>query len=148
MLFSLVGRCQGEPAIINLSIGAQARALVRRMSPVGRLLDWLARSYNLLFIVSVGNHLGPLTIPADATSSADSAQSAAIRSVYDAALLRRILPPSDPLNALTIGATHSDGLVDIDVPDTAWDIIHQNAPAHYGARAGSRRGGTGSDRNH
>src|SRR5262249_34950077 len=46
-----------EPAarsvrIVNLSIGAQARTLVRRMSPVGRLLDWLAYSYNLLFVVS------------------------------------------------------------------------------------------------
>lgn len=119
--------------IINLSIGAQARALVRRMSPVGRLLDWLAHSYNLLFIVSAGNHLGPLTIPADATSNADSARSAALRSVYDAALLRGILPPGDALNALTIGATHSDGAGDIDVPDTAWDITHQNGPAHYGA---------------
>lgn len=119
--------------IINLSIGAQARALVRSMSPVGRLLDWLAHSYNLLFIVSAGNHLGPLTIPADATGSAESARSAAIRSVYDAALLRGILPPGDALNALTIGATHSDGLGDIDVPNTAWDITHQNGPAHYGA---------------
>lgn len=119
--------------IINLSIGAQARALVRRMSPVGRLLDWLANSYNLLFIVSAGNYLGSLTIPADATSSADSARSAAIRSVYDAALLRGILPPGDALNALTIGATHSDGLGDIDVPDTAWDITDPNGPAHYGA---------------
>lgn len=119
--------------IINLSIGAQARALVHRMSPVGRLLDWLAHSYNLLFIVSAGNHLGPLTIPADATSNADSARSAALRSVYDAALLRGILPPGDALNALTIGATHSDGLGDIEVPDTAWDITHQDGPAHYGA---------------
>ncbi|WP_206681792.1 MULTISPECIES: S8 family peptidase [unclassified Dietzia] len=119
--------------IINLSIGAQARALVRRMSPVGRLLDWLAHSYNLLFIVSAGNHLGPLTIPTDATSNADTARSAALRAVYDAALLRGILPPGDALNALTIGATHSDGLGDIDVPDTAWDITHQNGPAHYGA---------------
>lgn len=119
--------------IINLSIGAQARALVRRMSPVGRLLDWLAHSYNLLFIVSAGNHLGPLTIPADATGNAVSARSAALLSVHDAALLRGILPPGDALNALTIGATHSDGLGDIDVPDTAWDITHQNGPAHYGA---------------
>lgn len=119
--------------VINLSIGAQARALVRRMSPVGRLLDWLAHSYNLLFIVSAGNHLGPITIPAGATNSADSARSAAIRSVYDAALLRGILPPGDALNALTIGATHSDGLGDTDVPDTVWDITHPNGPAHYGA---------------
>lgn len=129
------GRSPVAPSvrIINLSIGAQARALVRRMSPVGRLLDWLAHSYNLLFIVSAGNHLGPLTIPADAISTTDSARSAALRSVYDAALLRGILPPGDALNALTIGATHSDGLGDIDVPDTAWDITHPNGPAHYGA---------------
>lgn len=119
--------------IINLSIGAQARALVRRMSPIGRLLDWLAHTYNLLFIVSAGNHLGPLTIPVDAADSADSARSAAIRSVYDAALLRGILPPGDALNALTVGATHSDGLGDVDVPDTAWDITYPNGPAHYGA---------------
>lgn len=119
--------------IINLSIGAQARALVRRMSPVGRLLDWLAHTYNLLFIVSAGNHLGPLVVPTDATSSADSARSAAIQSVHDAALLRGILPPGDALNALTIGATHSDGIRDSDVPDTVWDITHPNGPAHYGA---------------
>ncbi|EPH06830.1 hypothetical protein HMPREF1531_00432 [Propionibacterium sp. oral taxon 192 str. F0372] len=119
--------------VINLSIGAQARALVRRMSPVGRLLDWLAYSYNLLFIVSAGNHFGPITIPIDAASDPESARSAVIRSVYDAALLRGILPPGDALNALTIGATHSDGLGDIDVPDTVWDVTHPNGPAHYGA---------------
>jgi len=119
--------------IINLSIGAQSRALVRRMSPIGRLLDWLAHSYNLLFIVSAGNHLGPLTIPADAISNADSARSAATRSVYDAALLRGVLPPGDALNALTVGATHSDGLGDLNVPDTVWDITHPNSPAHYSA---------------
>ncbi|WP_417235278.1 S8 family peptidase [Arthrobacter sp.] len=119
--------------IVNLSIGAQARALVRRMSPVGRLLDWFAHSYNLLFIVSAGNHSDPIIIPAAALTDSDAARSAATRSVYDAALLRGILPPGDALNALTIGATHEDGLGDIDVPDTVWDITHPGAPAHYGA---------------
>lgn len=119
--------------VINLSIGSQARALVRRMSPVGRLLDWLAHSYNLLFIVSAGNHLGPITIPVTVACDPESARSAAIRTLHDSALLRGILPPGDALNALTIGATHTDGLGDIDVPDTAWDITHPNGPAHYGA---------------
>lgn len=119
--------------IVNLSIGAQARALVRRMSPVGRLLDWLAHSYNLLFVVSAGNHDDPIPIPVEAANIPDTARLAAIRSVYDAALLRGILPPGDALNALTIGATHDDGLGDIDVPDTAWDITHPGAPALYGA---------------
>ncbi|WP_253905689.1 S8 family peptidase [Arthrobacter sp. H5] len=129
------GREAAAPSvrIVNLSIGAQSRALVRRMSPVGRLLDWLAHSYNLLFVVSAGNHLDPITIPTDAASTPGTARSAVARSVYDATLLRGILPPGDSLNALTVGATHDDGLGDIDVPDTVWDVTHPGAPAHYGA---------------
>lgn len=119
--------------IVNLSIGAQARALVRRMSPVGRLLDWLAHTYNLLFIVSAGNHIDPITIPADAANDPETARSAATRAVYDATILRGILPPGDALNVLTVGATHDDGLGDIDIPDTVWDITEPGAPAHYGA---------------
>jgi Subtilase family len=119
--------------IVNLSIGAQARALVRRMSPVGRLLDWLAHSYNLLFVVSAGNHIDPITIPADAANDPDTARSATTRAVYDATILRGILPPGDALNVLTVGATHDDGLGDIDIPDTVWDITRPGGPAHYGA---------------
>jgi hypothetical protein len=119
--------------IVNLSIGAQARALVRRMSPVGRLLDWLAHTYNLLFVVSAGNHLAPITIPADAANNSDTARSAATRAVYDAALLRGILPPGDALNVLTVGATHTDGLEGINVPDTVWDITNPGGPALFNA---------------
>lgn len=126
--------------IINLSIGVKSRALVRRMSPIGRLLDWLAYSYNLLFIVSAGNYLDAIEIPAQSTNSLDAARSAALRSVYEATLLRGILPPGDALNALTIGAIHDDELGDLDVSDTVWDITHPGAPAHYGAT------GPGADR--
>lgn len=119
--------------VINLSIGAQARALTRRMSPVGRLLDWLAHTYNLLFIVSAGNHMDPITIPADAALDAEAAGEAMTRVVYERGLLRGILPPGDAFNVLTVGATHEDALGDIDVPDTAWDVTGPRAPAHYGA---------------
>lgn len=119
--------------IINLSIGAQARSLVRRMSPIGRLLDWLAQSYNLLFVVSAGNHLNPVVIPAASAGDVESARAAATHAVYRASLLQGILPPGDALNALTVGATHEDGLGDIDLPDTVWDITEPGAPAHYSA---------------
>lgn len=79
--------------IVNLSIGAEARALTRRISPVARLLDWLAQTYNLLFIVSAGNHTDPITIPATAANNADSARSAATLAVYEKGILRGILPP-------------------------------------------------------
>ncbi|SPT52551.1 Uncharacterised protein [Actinomyces bovis] len=119
--------------VVNLSIGAQTRALTRRMSPVGRLLDWLAYSYNLLFVVSAGNHTEGFTIPVDAVPDTDAARLAAMRAGFATAVLRGILPPGDALNALTVGATHSDGLGEIEVPDTVWDITHPDAPAHYGA---------------
>lgn len=129
------GREAAAPSvrIINLSIGAPARALTRRMSPVGRLLDWLAHTYNLLFIVSAGNHNDPIVIPATAATDAEAARSAATRAAYRDSILRGILPPGDALNALTVGATHDDALGDVDVPDTVWDITAPSAPTHYGA---------------
>lgn len=61
------------------SIGAESRALVRKMSPLGRLLDWLALEKNLLFIVSAGNHSRPIRIPADEAHSSDRARLAALK---------------------------------------------------------------------
>lgn len=129
------GRAAAAPSvrIVNLSIGDESRALVRRMSSAGRLLDWLADSYNLLFVVSAGNYTDPITIPARAARDPASAHSAAIRAVYGRSLLRGVLPPGDALNALTVGATHDDGLGDVDVPDTAWDIVDPGAPALFSA---------------
>ena len=119
--------------IVNLSIGAQARALTRRRSPVGRLLDWLAHTYNLLFIVSAGNHTAPIRIPATSANTLETARHAATRAVYEKSILKGILPPGDALNALTIGATHDDGLDDTEVSDAVWNITNPGAPAYYGA---------------
>ena len=41
---------------INLSIGDAARPLMREMSSWARLIDWLSWKYQILFIVSAGNH--------------------------------------------------------------------------------------------
>ncbi|MFX4288297.1 S8 family peptidase [Zafaria sp. Z1313] len=129
----------GRPAtapsvrVVNLSIGAQTRALTRRMSPVGRLLDWLANDYNLLFIVSAGNHHDAISIPATDSPDVETVRKAATRAVYETSLLRGILPPGDALNSLTVGATHEDGYGDIELPDTVWDITSPRAPSHYSA---------------
>lgn len=103
------------------------------MSPVGRLLDWLANAYNLLFVVSAGNHPDAIAIPVDAARDRELARRAATRAAYSSALLRGILPPGDALNAVTVGATHSDGLGDLEWPDTVWDITSPDAPSYYGA---------------
>jgi hypothetical protein len=120
--------------VVNLSIGAESRALVRRMSPLGRLLDWLAVKYNLLFVVSAGNHLAtPITIPANAAHDAEAARVEAVKSFRSTARLRGILPPGDAVNALTVGAAHADEAGDLSLPDTVWDLVAPGAPALYGA---------------
>lgn len=120
--------------IVNLSIGAESRALVRRISPLGRLLDWLAVEYNLLFVVSAGNHLStPITIPAAAAADIETTRTEAVKFVRDTSRLRGILPPGDAVNALTVGATHADEAGEITVPDTVWDVVAAGAPALYSA---------------
>lgn len=119
--------------IINLSIGAQSRAFVRRISPLGRLLDWLAVEYNLLFVVSAGNHKLPLIIPTGAVNDVDSVKIEALKAARQTSRLRGILPPGDALNALTVGAAHADDFGEAELPDTVWDILDNGFPAFYGA---------------
>ncbi len=119
--------------IINLSIGAESRALVRKMSPLGRLLDWLALEKNLLFIVSAGNHSRPIRIPADEAHSSDRARLAALKAARATSRFRGILPPGDALNAITVGAIHADGAGEIALPDGVWDLVNERMPAHYSA---------------
>jgi hypothetical protein len=120
--------------IVNLSIGAESRALVRRMSPLGRLLDWLALTYNLLFIVSAGNHTSlPIKVPAAAATSRDTTITEALRAVRSSSRLRGILPPGDSVNALTVGASHGDEAGDRDLPDDVWDLLRPGEPALYSA---------------
>lgn len=119
--------------IVNFSIGAESRALTRRMSPIGRLLDWLAIHYNILFVVSAGNHGSDITIPAVNASNVDLARLAARKTASERSLLRGVLPPGDAMNALTVGATHSDAAGEVLVPDTVWDITQPESPAYYGS---------------
>lgn len=129
------GRPPAAPSvrIINLSIGAESRALVRKMSPLGRLLDWLAVELNLLFVVSAGNHSRPLMIPATGALNTDDALIGAVKAARATSRQRGILPPGDSLNALTVGAIHSDSSGEIELPDGVWNLTGDGMPAHYSA---------------
>jgi len=98
--------------IINLSIGDPRHPFDATMSAWARLLDWLAWKYQVLFIVSAGNHDHPLTIPMDRTTFAAlepaAREMAAINALAADTRLRRLLSPSETVNGLTIGATHQD----------------------------------------
>jgi hypothetical protein len=130
------GRPPSAPSVrvVNLSIGNETRALVRGISPAGRLLDWLAVKYNLLFIVSAGNHLSvPLKVPAEAVLNQEAVKVEVLKSARTSGRLRKILPPADAMNALTVGAVHADSAGQVELPDTVWDLVEAGAPSLYGA---------------
>lgn len=95
--------------VIGLSVGDQSQQFDRFISPWARLLDWLAFQYRVLFLVSAGNHLTPIGIPADVNlEDADELQHEVLDFLRRNALSRRLLAPGESINALTIGAAHAD----------------------------------------
>lgn len=101
-----------EVRIVNLSVGDPSRIFMHGMSPWARLLDWLSYQYGVLFIVSAGNHAGALDLEIAKTdwANADSEtrESAILRAITANSRNRRILLPAESINALTIGAAHTD----------------------------------------
>lgn len=109
----------GDPAaaprvcIINLSIGDPYQPFIRSISPLAKLLDWLAWTYRVLFIVSAGNHTDPIAIkPKGAGREAE----ALFESLTDRHRHRRILSPAEGVNVLTVGATHEDASGPLQLP--------------------------------
>ena len=107
---------EGEPpaapevSVINLSIGISDRPFDRALSPLARLLDWLAWHYRVLFVVSAGNYgrIKLLTTTHAGQQSFADFQEQVIRSVAADTRNRRLLSPAEAVNALTVGAVHQD----------------------------------------
>ncbi len=95
--------------VINLSIGLSYRQFDRSMSPLARLLDWLSFKYNVLFVVSAGNHSDNID-----TGMSFTAFTAADMGSRDSSNIKnesrnlRLLSPAESVNALTVGATFED----------------------------------------
>lgn len=106
--------------VINLSIGIRDRPFDGGLTPLARLLDWLAWKYSVLFLVSAGNHVHEIEIPASAAAIAamppDDLQFHVLRSVAADARNRRLLSPAEAVNVLTIGATHTDSSTEAHPP--------------------------------
>ena len=108
----------GEPPVapsirvINLSIGDPARPLGREMSSWARLLDWLSWKYQILFIVSAGNHFHDLELDVPRSAlhnlTAEERERDVVKAVATDTRNRRLLSPAETLNGLTIGAIHAD----------------------------------------
>lgn len=98
--------------IINFSIGDPFQQFHSAVSAWGRLLDWLAVKYNVLFCVSAGNHSGAVELDVARTAfaglSPQARETEFLKAIQRDLRLRRILAPSDSINAITIGAWHHD----------------------------------------
>jgi hypothetical protein len=98
--------------VINLSIGNSWQPFDRQLSPLARLLDWLAWEYQILFIVSVGNQSQGIELDFDALDISGASEEQVISKTLEAVrkdqLHRRPLSPAEALNVLTVGAIHAD----------------------------------------
>lgn len=111
------GEAGGQPTaptvrIVSLAIGDPFCVFDRTMSPLARLLDWLAWEYRILFLVSAGNHAGDieLGIPRGQLGQLTTQQveRETILAIEGDSFNRRLLCPAEAMNALTVGAVHSD----------------------------------------
>lgn len=111
------GDVEGEPVapqikIINLSIGDYTRQFLHSMSPLARLLDWLSVKYNVLFIVSAGNHSDKISYDisrADFNAlTNEDRESLTVKAIYRDARNRKLLSPAETINGITVGSVHFD----------------------------------------
>jgi len=99
--------------VINFSIGDPHRQFTRTMSPLARLLDWLSKKYNVLFIISTGNHRKQIStgIPRadfEAIPNDNLKESAIVKAIYRDLRNRKILSPAESINGIAVGALHFD----------------------------------------
>jgi Subtilase family len=109
---------RGEPPvaptvkIVNLSVCDPSRPLVTYLSPWARLLDWLSWRYNLLFIVSVGNQVEDIELSTEREElrrlGAQELEAEVIRSIARNYMRRRILSPSEAINAISVAGSNED----------------------------------------
>jgi hypothetical protein len=108
----------GEPPaapnvrVINLSVCDRARPFDRGISSWARLLDWLSWKYNVLFVVSAGNHAQDIELAVQRANfrnlSGQQKEKAVIEAIAADTRHRRLLSPAESFNGITLGASHVD----------------------------------------
>lgn len=120
--------------VINLSIGDPNIHFSGKMSPLARLIDWLSIKYNVLFIVSAGNHSHSLDLSTTAAEfrglSEQGRRSVFYRALQDQSWSRKLLSPAESINSLTIGSTHYDNSTPI-LRSGIYNIYDEEMPAAY-----------------
>ena len=131
-------------SIINLSIGIGDRPFDQALSPLARLLDWLAWRYKVLFVVSAGNYSGSIELlSADQPGQLllGTFQEQVIRTVAADTRNRRLLSPAEAVNALTVASIHEDASTGQPPPGWNDPYIATGLPSPINAQGmGYRRG--------
>jgi len=133
-----------DVSIINLSIGIKDRFFDGPLSPLARLLDWLAWRYRMLFVVSAGNHTHnvEIDIPRNQakTLSAQEFQTQIVRAIAADNRHRRLLSPAEAVNVITVGALHRDASTGPLLPNSVDPFVNQDLPSLINAQGmGYRR---------
>ena len=120
--------------IVNLSVGDASKVFIRRMSPQARLVDWFSHRYNVLIVVSAGNHVGAdisLDVSSVAAAHDSNFQTEVLRALRATERYRRLMAPGEAINAITVGAAHSDARPSSVLPDHLTDPLPEGMPATY-----------------
>ena len=99
--------------VINLSIGDRARRFDTDMSSWARMIDWLSFKYKVLFVISAGNiddniELNDVTLDAFERMSDHDRERVILEAIYSERSGRRMMSPSEAINALSVRANHKD----------------------------------------
>jgi hypothetical protein len=102
--------------IVNLSLGDKNRPFSGVMSPWGKLLDYCADRYGILFLVSAGNIGDHLSIASFTKwidfeeADPERREQAVLEALGAQRAQRTLLSPAEALNSVTVGAWHEDGV--------------------------------------
>ena len=104
--------------LINLSLGDRCRPFAGVVSPLARLLDYLAYRYKVQFLVSAGNVTDKIVVSGFGTltelenASPDRREKLILDAVNDSKIHRTLLSPAEAINVLTVGAANSGSAFD------------------------------------
>ncbi|MCH9758481.1 MAG: S8 family peptidase [Proteobacteria bacterium] len=110
--------------VVNLSLGIPQMPFFNTMSSLARVIDYLAAEYQLLFIISSGNE--------HSAHFPSTAPDSVIRELNQKQRDRKILSPSEAINAIAVGALNSDEYSALPPTSNITDLLSgYNAVALY-----------------
>ena len=120
--------------IVNFSIGINTRPFAGHVSPLARLLDYLAERYNILFLVSAGNVKGLLEVKEISkwtqfeSATPEQRQRIVLRALNESKAFRTLLSPAEALNVITVGSWHEDQTTALPGPMSVSPYVNSGAP--------------------